>query len=206
MSNNRLGLSRMCNIALFAAVICVFSPFTVPIGVVPITLSLFVIFLSATVLDFPDSAAAVAVYIMLGIFGLPVFSGGRGGFSVIIGPTGGFIIAYIGAVIVIGLLVRLYSEKILKSRWIGYVSVFTFCLLGLVICYILGTVWYCLYSKIGFGVALRICILPFLPFDIIKCVFAAYLGLKIRSALTSKGLLQAKNRQKQKNTCNNDKK
>ncbi|MBR4295394.1 MAG: biotin transporter BioY [Clostridia bacterium] len=206
MRNNRLGLSRMCNIALFAAIICVFSPFTVPIGAVPITLSLFVIFLSAVVLDFPDSAIAVAVYIMLGVFGLPVFSGGRGGFSVIIGPTGGFIVAYIGAVIIVGLLVRLTSVKILKFRWIGYASAFVFCLFGLVLCYLLGTVWYCVYSKAGFGEALKICILPFLPFDMIKCILASYIGIEIRSVLISKGLLQKKNYKKQKNTYNNGKK
>ena len=56
--------------ALFAAVIALLSPFAIPLGPVPITLSLFAVLLSAVVLDWKQAAAAVAVYILLGVIGL----------------------------------------------------------------------------------------------------------------------------------------
>ena len=77
--------------AIFAALMCVFSVITVPTGIIPVTLGTLGIMLTAVILGSKKGAVSVAVFILLGIVGLPVFSGFKGGIQVIFGPTGGYI-------------------------------------------------------------------------------------------------------------------
>ena len=81
--------------ALMTAVICVLSPFSIPIGPVPVSLSTMAVFLCVYALGLRDGCAAVGLYILLGAFGLPVFSGFSGGIAKLSGPTGGYIIGYL---------------------------------------------------------------------------------------------------------------
>ena len=62
-------------VGLFAAIICIFAPFTVPVGPIPISLATFAIYLAAAVIGSKKGTAAVAVYILIGAVGIPVFSG-----------------------------------------------------------------------------------------------------------------------------------
>ena len=59
---------------VFAAVICVFAPFTIPIGAVPISLATFAVYLAAAVLGTKKGTLAVLIYILIGMAGVPVFS------------------------------------------------------------------------------------------------------------------------------------
>ena len=81
--------------ALFAAILCVAAPFSIPVGPIPITLATFAIYLAAIVLGKKYGTLAVVIYILLGAVGLPVFSGFSGGFQKIVSATGGYIIGYI---------------------------------------------------------------------------------------------------------------
>ena len=89
--------------ALFAAVICVLSPISIQIGPIPVSLGLLGVLLAASVLGPVRGVTAVLVFILAGACGLPVFSGGRGGFSVLIGPTGGYIWGYLPAAVIAGI-------------------------------------------------------------------------------------------------------
>jgi len=88
--------------SLMAALIAVGAWISIPIGPVPIYLGNFFVFLSGLLLGKRWGLMSVSVYLLAGICGLPVFSGGTGGLGRIIGPTGGYLIGYIPAVFVIG--------------------------------------------------------------------------------------------------------
>ena len=92
--NSKRKIHFMTESAVLAAVICILSPITVPIGPIPVTLGLFAVMLTGVVLEAKKSLAAVLVFVLLGLCGLPVFSGAKGGFSVFAGPTGGYIWSY----------------------------------------------------------------------------------------------------------------
>ena len=78
-----MNTKKLVFTALFAAILCILSPISVPAGPIPVTLSVFALFLTAPVLPPAEAFFAVLVYILLGALGLPVFSGFNGGFHVL---------------------------------------------------------------------------------------------------------------------------
>ena len=90
--------------SLFAALTAVGAYIAIPIGPVPIVLQNFFVYLTGLLLGSKWGATSVAVYLLAGICGLPVFAGGRGGIGHIIGPTGGYLIGFLPAVFVIGFI------------------------------------------------------------------------------------------------------
>lgn len=163
--------------ALMAAVMCVCSMLTIPTGIVSITLSVFGVMLSAVILGWKRAVIATAVFILLGAVGLPVFSGMRGGFAMLTGPTGGYIWGYIPMAFIVGLT----SDKVTgKFRLPAAIAA---CFAAAGICDILGTAQYALVTDTGFGAAFAVCFAPFIELDCIKGIAAALLGLKIRKIL-----------------------
>ena len=165
--------------ALFAAVMCVFSVMTIPTGIVPVTMGFLGVFLVAVILGPKKGTVSVAVFILLGAVGLPVFSGFKGGSQVLIGPTGGYIWSYIIMALFIGLL----TVKVPENKWLAMIKIFLVCIGAAVIGYALGTVQFMLVRQVNWGAALTMCVLPFIPFDIAKAVIAAYAGYTVRQAL-----------------------
>lgn len=159
--------------ALYAALLCVVSPWVIPVGAVPITLASLGIFLISGLTDLRKSLFATAVYIVLGAIGLPVFSGFQGGAQALLGPTGGFIIGYL---VIAGIIC------ILKDK-IGLVL--TFCIATFVL-YLIGTAWYMIITGAGFAASLTMCVLPFISVDVIKiiiaCVSVKKLGRVLKGA------------------------
>ena len=144
--------------ALFAAVIALLSPFAIPLGPVPITLSLFAVLLSAVVLDWKQAAAAVAVYILLGVIGLPVFSGGKGGAAVLAGATGGYIWSYILCAVIASLVAGKTRAQGAKRMLITASG----CACGVIVCYICGTLQFSAVAGRTFVEALSVCVIPFI--------------------------------------------
>lgn len=174
-------LSRICVVAFFSALICILSPLAIPIGPIPISLSLVAVLLSAMLLGVWGSLSAVAVYLMLGAMGLPVFSGGMAGLGVLLGPTGGYIWSYLPICLLCGWLYRtLFFSRPNKER--GFFKLFwgIVCgLPGLILCYLLGTLQYMLVASISFWSALAVCVIPFVGFDLLKLALVAFLGEKM---------------------------
>lgn len=160
MINSSIKTYKYVISALFAAFIAITSQFAVYIGMVPISLSLVAVYLAGMILGARYGVVSVIVYILLGAAGIPVFAGGKGGIAVIFGPTGGFITGYIGCVLIVGLVAdRMYKKKIYYI--IGMMS-------GIMLCYIMGTVWYRIISGVSISTALKYCVIPFIPGDIVK--------------------------------------
>jgi biotin transport system substrate-specific component len=172
--------------AVFAAIICIFSVMTIPIGPVPISMGIFGIMLAAIILGSKRGTVSVAVYILLGAVGLPIFSGFKGGFQVLFGPTGGYIWSYILVALFIGIMVK----KLPQNKILALVKIFIVCLIGIIICYAAGTVQFMAVQQTDLAKALTLCVIPFIPFDIIKAAIAAYLGYIIRKALIKSNFLE----------------
>lgn len=159
--------------ALFCAVICVISPFVIQIGVIPLSFSNFAVMLCAFVLPFSNSLLAVIGYLLLGLCSLPVFASFQGGAQVLFGVTGGFLWGYV-ILCVCCSLARNKKTFIQKT---------VLCLCGLFGCYAIGILQYCIVLKASFLSGLLVCVVPFIVFDIIKCILAFLLGQKIKMAL-----------------------
>lgn len=124
------------------------------------------------VADFKISVTAVCLYILLGAFGLPVFSGFAGGFQKLIGVTGGYIIGYIPCAVIIALLIGKFENK----KFVYPLSM----VLGVAVCYAAGTAWYVFQTKTAVAAAFATCVIPFIPADCIKIAAASLLGIILR--------------------------
>jgi len=163
-------------IALTAALCCVISPIAIPVGAVPVSLSLFAVYLAAALSGPVRGVTAVCLYITLGAIGMPVFSGFTGGIGHIAGPTGGFIIGYIPCALVTAFFLR----KNESAAWRYPVGM----TLGTLCCYITGTLWFSLSTGGSVGRALAVCVLPFVLFDALKITGASIICPRLRAAIS----------------------
>lgn len=164
---------------LFAAVISVFSLITIPTGIIPVSFGLFGVMLSSAVLDTKTSVTAVLIYILIGAAGIPVFSGFKGGLSVLIGPTGGYITSYIFA----ALIISTCAGRISGGKYRQIIGTIAACLAGTAVCYAVGTAHFMLVQPSDIKTALGLCVFPFIPFDAVKTVLAAFISYHVRRLL-----------------------
>lgn len=165
---------NMVTAAVITAVICVAAPISIPMGPVPISLTTLVLYISLYLLGWKLTSAAAAVYIAIGIAGLPVFSGFSGGLGKIMGPTGGYIVGFIPMVIAAGIIIDRYKNR--GVHFLGF-------LLGTAICYTFGTFWFCIQSGTGITEALGLCVIPFIPGDLAKIAAAMIISPIVKKTL-----------------------
>ena len=177
----KLKTREMTLVAVMAAVICVAGPLTVPLGPIPLTLANFAVYLTAAVLGAKLGPLAVAVYLLLGMVGAPVFSGFSGGVQKLLGPTGGYLIGDLPCALITGLGVR-PGETAPEKKW----RLPVFMVLGAAVLYTLGTAWFMIQSGNGLAASLGMCVIPFLPADVIKIAAACLLAWPIRRAVYRK--------------------
>lgn len=165
-------------IAVFAVLMAVcawISTPKTPISV-PFTLQTFAVFAALTILGGRRGFWAVVVYLLMGLVGLPVFSGFQGGPGVLLGTTGGYIIGFIGSALVYWLVtVKLGNRTPVVACG---------CLLGLLVCYAFGTAWFlALYTStkgpISLAAALAACVVPFIVPDLLKIALAVLLARRV---------------------------
>lgn len=170
------SVRKMAIIALMTAVLCILAPISIPVFIspVPISLGVLAIYLTAYVLSPLDATISVIIFILLGTFGLPVFSGYSGGLSKLVGPTGGYIIGFLFTVYISSLFIHMKKGIIFDV--IGMIT-------GLALCYILGTIWFSYQQGKGFIASLLLCVVPFLIGDAIKIIVAVILGTQINKRL-----------------------
>ena len=179
---------QMAEIALMSGVLCVLAPFTIPLpfSPVPVTLGTFAVYLSASLLGAKRGTISVLIYLLLGAVGLPVFSGFSGGFGVLAGPTGGYLVGYVPCALLIGSMVEC-KVKTECSRVIW--NIFSM-VLGTVVCYMLGIIWFLVIMKgiYTIGQALLVCVVPYLFFDTIKIVLAGVITVPVKRVLKKSGM------------------
>ena len=170
-----LTTQNMTLIAVMTALMCVLGPLSIPIGPVPITPVLVVMFLSVYILGTRRAGIATLLYILIGLVGVPVFASFTAGPSKLFGPTGGYIVAYIPMVLIAGFLIGKCGGRIILE--------FLSMVLALIFLYLIGTIWLMLLSNMTFMAALAVGVLPFIAVDIVKIVVALLLGRAIKKRL-----------------------
>ena len=111
-TEKKVNVKDMTVIALVTAVICIIAPFSIPIAIspIPITLALFALFLAGIILGKWKGVVCTVIYLLLGMVGLPVFNGFSGGVQKLVGPTGGYLIGYLFLVFFTGLFVEKFTN------------------------------------------------------------------------------------------------
>lgn len=185
LSNKNSGLSilSITQIAVCASILCVSAFIIVPLPIIPVpfTLQFLAVVLVALLLKPSHALIAQSIYTLLGIIGLPVFSGGKGGLGVILSPTGGFIIGFIAA----SFLISLFKGK--KVKLIRYILVSAF--LGIPTIYLFGIMSYMIYSNSGLIKAIAEMTSVFAVIDVIKCVIASFLAVTLKKSLSKSNIL-----------------
>lgn len=167
--------------SLFAALIAVGAFIKVPMPLIPFTLQTFFVMMAGTLLGAKYGAGSVLVYILIGLCGVPVFTGG-GGLTYVFQPTFGYLIGFIFAAFFIGYIVHKDQRPSWKRLLAGD-------LVGLIIWYAFGIVYYWIIAKyyLGNPVAMSSLLVPFillpLPGDLIKMTLAILLGKRLLPVL-----------------------
>ena len=164
---------------IFAVLLAICSWIALP-TMIPFTLQTFGVFLTLLLLGGRQGTIAIAIYLLLGIVGIPVFSNFAAGAGYLLGNTGGYAMGFL----LIGLIYRLF-EKISGQKTI-FKSISL--LLGLIICYAFGTLWFLLISmnagsSYSFMTVLSMCVLPFILPDLCKLFFAFALSRRLKPLL-----------------------
>ncbi|MBR5375770.1 MAG: biotin transporter BioY [Lachnospiraceae bacterium] len=157
-------------IGIFAALITICSWISIPMTV-PFTLQTFAVFLAVLLLGGRRGVISVLIYILLGIVGVPVFSGFRGGPGVLLGPTGGYILGFVATALIMWAFEKIKTEH---KTLIPVISM----LLGLLACYTFGTAWFSVIYNNGTDTPASVpmilgwCVIPFIIPDLIKILLA----------------------------------
>ena len=165
---------KIAYIAMGTAFMVVCSWLYIPLPV-PVTMQSFALCLLSAVLGTGAGLWIWACYVALGAVGLPVFSGFMGGLGALTGVTGGYILGFVFIPLCVGTMARHKSRGMLAASMA----------LGLILCYICGTLWYTLvYAESGgFAAALTVCVLPYVLPDGMKILLAVYLSPRLKSTL-----------------------
>ena len=163
---------KITMIGLMTAVTCILGPLSLPLpfSPVPITLTNFAVFLSIYILGMKYGTISLLIYLALGTIGLPVFSSFSGGLGKLAGPTGGYLFGFIFLALIHGFFMLRFHKKTFASI-IGMT-------LGMIACYLFGTIWLALHMSLTFKAALMIGVIPYLPGDAVKIALAAIISTK----------------------------
>ena len=172
----------MALVAIMTALTCILAPFSLPIGPVPISLTNLVIYFSLYLLGWKLGTLSYVIYLLIGLVGVPVFSGFTAGPAKLFGPTGGYLIGFIPMAIIAGIVIDKYTEK-----WL-------LCLLamivGTIVCYALGTAWLAYEAEMTFQAALMAGVIPFIIGDIAKMIVAIIVAPMIKNPLVKAGYIK----------------
>ena len=168
-------------IALGVALITVCAWISIPVGEVPFTLQTLAVAAVGGLLGVRRGTLAVLVYILMGLVGVPVFTGFRPGIVALMGATGGYIVGFLFAAPISGA-----AKSLPVKRNAARVAVlWAMNLLGLAVCYFFGTAWFLVVlgggnaGAMGLGAALMLCVVPYIVPDCIKLFLAALLTVRL---------------------------
>ncbi|MCL2750847.1 MAG: biotin transporter BioY [Coriobacteriia bacterium] len=175
---------------LSIALIAVGAIITVPFGPIPFTLQTLMLGIVICLLPPKYSVAAVGGYLALGSLGLPIFSGMRGGFAVLAGPTGGFLVGFLVAAVIVAFIRSraLHTkddtkEEPSRPRWFLPTLDISSLVLFSLISYVMGCLWFMYSTGTTLEASLAACVIPFLVPDAFKAAAALICIQPVRAAL-----------------------
>lgn len=173
----KLTTKDLVLIPLFSALVAVGAFLKIPIGVIPVSLQFVFVMLAAFILGAKRGSLAVLIYVLLGLAGLPIFTGG-GGPQYILSPSFGYLLGMILAAFVTGTIAEKTRRRTL---WQNFLAAF----LGLLIVYALGVAWLYLIKNIylggsaPLGALIKAGFLVFLPADTFWCAVASLVAKRL---------------------------
>ena len=175
------SIKELTVIALMSALICVLGPMSLPIGPVPISLTNLVLYFIIYLIGTKRSAIAYVIYMLIGLAGLPVFSGYTGGPQKLLGPTGGYIIGFLPMIFIIGFIIKKHAKNRILCILVMEAATW--------VPYLLGTGWLAYSAGMTFRAALAAGVLPFIILDLVKICAAAVFAPVIKERLGKAGVL-----------------
>lgn len=173
-----LKVKEMTLVSLFTALTAIGAMISIPIGPAPITLQTIFVLLSGIILGPKLGALSQTIYVLLGLLGLPIFAGFKGGLQVIYSPTFGYLIGFIIASYIIGKII--YS-----NGGFSRTKIFIACTMGTFVISLLGVsyMYYILNVVMGtpssIGQVAMSGFLLFLPGDILKMIISSVIAIKL---------------------------
>ena len=164
-----IGVISFIALTVAGAYIRIPLPFTP----VPITLQTFFVLLAGAVLGRKLGSLSQFSYLLIGIFGLPVFTGGLYGLARLFGPTGGYLIGFVLAAYVIGKLLGNDDDA-------PFIKIAGAMFVGLAILFVIGTFQLAVIMRIPVQAAVTMGVLPFVVGDAIKLLAAATIYQRIQ--------------------------
>ncbi len=165
--------------SMFTALIIVGSFIIIPVGVVPITLQTLFVLLAGVLAGKKIALSATSLYLVLGVVGLPIFSGATGGLAHFFGPTGGFLMGLLVMALISGTIsdraFNLQSEKETldkKSLILIILALFA----STIAIYVVGIPYLKFTLNVSWVKAFMISFIPFIPGDLLKIVVATFLA------------------------------
>ena len=171
--------------AFMAAILCILGPLVLPIGIVPFSLSTIVIYLMAIIMNVKCVLFSVLLYLLIGLLGVPVFSGFAAGPGVVFGPTGGYLLAYLPAAAMVSFLSRkARNNRIIRDK---FLSLSYFCILSManLLLYCFGSLWLSFSLPLSFMEAIQAGVFPFVIPDVFKVFIVIFLVRKIKNSKRS---------------------
>ena len=170
--------AEMTKMALMVAMNCVSAYIIIPLpfSLSPLALQTLIVNLTGYVLNAKQAFMTMLVYLLVGLAGVPVFTGGSAGPGKLFGPTGGYIIGFLFIAV---FLAYFRGEKYNFKRYalLG-------CVIGIPLIYVFGVVQLKLITGMGWDKAIMTGALPFIPLDIVKCLAAAVIAGPINRIFT----------------------
>ena len=162
--------AEMTKMALMVAMNCVSAYIIIPLpfSLSPLALQTLIVNLTGYVLNAKQAFMTMLVYLLVGLAGVPVVTGGSAGPGKLFGPTGGYIIGFLFTAV---FLAYFRGEKYSFKRYalLG-------CVIGIPLIYVFGVVQLKLITGMGWDKAIMTGALPFIPLDIVKCLAAAVIA------------------------------
>lgn len=178
-SNAARDLALVSVFAAFIAVCAIMPSFPVGAGGVPITFQTLAIYIAALVLGGKRGGLATLLYVVVGLIGLPIFSGFKGGIGSLAGGSGGYLIGFAPGALIIGLIAYKASRRrSTASLAVGYAVAV---LIGYLVITVFGVAGMMFNLGLPMGKAI-IATFPFIPGDIIKGVLAVLVALSVHKA------------------------
>ncbi len=162
--------SDLIKIAMFPALMAATAGIRIPMVGAPITLQTMFVLMAGYILGKNDGAISMLIYLLLGLVGLPVFSGFTSGLFVLAGPTGGFLLSFPIAAYVVGYL----KEHTNNNYLIG--------LLATLIIYLVGIPWLSIYLGISLPAAATM-MLVYIPGDVLKVVASVIISKRVKAGI-----------------------
>lgn len=168
----KLKTNDMVLCGIFASIIAILAQISIPLPftTVPMTMLIFAVGLTGVILGCKKGFISICIYILLGAIGIPVFAGMRGGFSVLAGPTGGFLLGCPFMVLIIGYI---------SERYFSYFHILISMILGLTVVYFIGTTMFSIITKSTIYQSLLACVIPFVFVDFLKLILATSVGVSV---------------------------